>query len=375
VRPLAADPRLLDLQRAIAARVRRFRHVPVESWLLAQRDPTAVDLFSTRTQASFFRAQLSAQIALRAHRLLDLPAFLLAASANSEVHLSYLPCLLSLLTTTGRYIEEWVRVFYAIVWIDSDHQWMRFHFEREDVTLHASHIRQLFGFSKSSTRLHSMCYGSSDPPRRPHNGVAPATTHVAALFRPPFTDGSQRSPADFTPAAKYLYQVMRRTLLPRMGYREATTHIQLWLLGALISHSEFDIIDFLICEIEDTILDGLRARRQLPYAHYLYYIFTQLIRPPQFQGTLEASHLQFGSYHPAHEDPFLVPDTQAEDEAFRQFKTQGTTVVDDDDDYDDDFGIPPLPPMPPRSHDHEAGSSSAAPAAPPAIDPGLAAIL
>jgi hypothetical protein len=48
---------------------------------------------------------------------------------------------------------------------------------------------------------------------------------------------------------------MRRTLLPRMGYREATTHIQLWLLGALISHSEFDVVDFLICEIEDTVLD------------------------------------------------------------------------------------------------------------------------
>jgi hypothetical protein len=52
---------------------------------------------------------------------------------------------------------------------------------------------------------------------------------------------------------------MRQTLLPWMGYREAATHIQLWLLGALVSHSEFDVVDFLICEIEDTILDGLRA--------------------------------------------------------------------------------------------------------------------
>jgi hypothetical protein len=91
MRPLAADPRLLDLQRATAAQVRRFRHVPVESWLPAQRDPAAADLFSTKTQESFFRAQLSAQIALRAHRLLDLPAFMLASGADSEVHLSCLP--------------------------------------------------------------------------------------------------------------------------------------------------------------------------------------------------------------------------------------------------------------------------------------------
>jgi hypothetical protein len=141
VRPLAADPRVFDLQRATAARVRRFRYVPVESWLPAQRDPAAVDLFSTRIQESFFRAQMSAQIALRVHRLLDLPTFLLAAGADSKVHLSYLPGLLTLLSTSGRYVEEWVRVFYASVWIDPDHHWMRFHFEREDVTIHASQIR------------------------------------------------------------------------------------------------------------------------------------------------------------------------------------------------------------------------------------------
>jgi hypothetical protein len=35
VRPLATNPQLFDLQRATAARVRRFRYVPVESWLPA----------------------------------------------------------------------------------------------------------------------------------------------------------------------------------------------------------------------------------------------------------------------------------------------------------------------------------------------------
>jgi hypothetical protein len=119
----------------------------------------------------------------------------------------------------------------------------------------------------------------------------------------------------------------------------------------------------------------MRARRQLPYAHYLCHIFAQLIRPPQFQGTLEASHLVFGSYRPAPEDPVPasapVFDSQAEDAALHQFEAQDAAVD------DDDFGIPPPPPppMPPRSHDHEAGSSSATLAAPPAIDPALASIL
>jgi hypothetical protein len=62
----------------------------METWLPAQRDPAVVDLFSTQIQESFSRAQMSAQIALRVHRLLDIPAFLLANGADSEVHLSYL---------------------------------------------------------------------------------------------------------------------------------------------------------------------------------------------------------------------------------------------------------------------------------------------
>jgi hypothetical protein len=142
VRPLATDPRLFDLQRATAARVHRFRHVPVETWLPAQRDLAAVDLF---------RAQMSAQIALRVHRLLDLPAFLLAVGADSEVHLSYLPRLLTLLTTSGRYVEEWVRVFYATVWIDPDHQWMRFRLSKR--MLHFMPVRSVSYLDSMSHRL------------------------------------------------------------------------------------------------------------------------------------------------------------------------------------------------------------------------------
>jgi hypothetical protein len=121
----------------------------------------------------------------------------------------------------------------------------------------------------------------------------------------------------------------------------------------------------------------MRARRQLPYAHYLCHIFAQLIRPPQFQGTLEASRLVFGSYRPAPEAPVPasapVFDTQAEDAALHQFEAQDAAVDDDDDDFGNQ--PPPPPPMPPRSHDHEVGSSSGTPVAPPVIDPALASIL
>jgi hypothetical protein len=90
------------------------------------------------------------------------------------------------------------------------------------------------------------------------------------------------------------------------------------------------MVDFLICEIEDIVFDGLCARHQLLYSHYLCHIFAQLIWPPQFQATLEAPLLQFGFYRPAPEDTVPAPaptsDIKVEDEAIRQFEDQGVVA-------------------------------------------------
>jgi hypothetical protein len=69
-------------------------------------------------------------------------------------------------------------------------------------------------------RFHSLCYGSVDPPHRPHDGVTPATAHVSALFylySQMDQDGLHHSSQ--VPA------LMSQTLLPRMGYKESATHI------------------------------------------------------------------------------------------------------------------------------------------------------
>jgi hypothetical protein len=76
--------------------------------------------------------------------------------------------------------------------------------------LRDSQIIELFGLLQSSTRIHSLCYGSVDPPRRPHSGIAPPMAHVLALFRPPFTDRLRRSPTNFTIVAQVLQDLMRR---------------------------------------------------------------------------------------------------------------------------------------------------------------------
>jgi hypothetical protein len=65
---------------------------------------------------------------------------------------------------------------------------------------------------------------------------------------------------------------MRRTLLPRLGYREGLTHMQLWVVHHLISQTQFDLWDLMLCEMEDTLAEGFKGHRQLPYAHWICFI-------------------------------------------------------------------------------------------------------
>ena len=95
----------------------------------------------------------------------------------------------------------------------------------------------------------------------------PPTDLVRHCFIEPFGEGSRRNPSDLNPTARVLQAIMRRTLLPRMGYREGLTRIQLWLINSLMQQIVFDIWDLILSEMEDTIAEGFRGHKQLSYAH------------------------------------------------------------------------------------------------------------
>src|SRR5438105_6894243 len=82
----------------------------------------------------------------------------------------------------------------------------------------------------------------------------------------------QRHPLLLTPAARVVQRAIRRALLPRSGYAEALTAPQQWLLSYIFHQMPFDIVDLLLCEMEDIIFDGVRVRRQLAYGHFIYHI-------------------------------------------------------------------------------------------------------
>ena len=94
---------------------------------------------------------------------------------------------------------------------------------------------------------------------------------------------------------------MRRTLLPKMGYREGLTRIQLWLLNALMQQTVFDVWDLILSEMEDTIAEGFKGRRQLPYAHWITFLILKAVqvRTPEMVAEYRGATIEFPAYNMA----------------------------------------------------------------------------
>ena len=60
--------------------------------------------------------------------------------------------------------------------------------------------------------------------------------------------------------------------LPRGVHKPAAL-----LLLHILTHEPFDIVDFIIAEIEDVITDGMGVVRQFPYAHWISYICSMIM--------------------------------------------------------------------------------------------------
>ena len=129
----------------------------------------------------------------------------------------------------------------------------------------------------------------------------PPTDLVRHCFKEPFGEGSRRNPCDLTPTAQVLEAIMRRTLLPRIGYKEGLTRIQLWLLNALMQQTVFDVWDLLLSEMDDTIAEGFKGHRQLPYAHWITFIILKAVtvRSPEMVAEYRGATTKFPAYNMA----------------------------------------------------------------------------
>ena len=299
-----------------------------------------------------------------------------------------------MLALPGTYVEEWVHELYASVWVAPDHSYIHYALAGTDYRVTAQRDREVLRLIAYATRIHELCYGNFEPPRRPHGGSLPSVDFVAPCFCQPFDEGSSRTVGDLTRPARILNFVMRKTLFPMTGYRDGFTRIQQWLIAHLFSQRPFDLWDLIVSDIEDTKAEGFRGRHQLPYAHWITLIILRARPEPlpaDLQRELTDADTVFPHYDPcqmlrAHHDlrappPPPTPRGQVpppSPRATRSSRAVPETEEDQDiaigavvdaeaeeefefasDSSDDDYRLP-IPDLPPRQHDHEVGGSSSA---------------
>ena len=61
----------------------------------------------------------------------------------------------------------------------------------------------------------------------------------------------------------------------------------------------FDIWDLLLLEMEDTIAEGFKGRRQLPYAHWVTFLMLKSVqvRTPEMVAEYKATTTEFPTYN------------------------------------------------------------------------------
>ena len=192
-----------------------------------------------------------------------------------EPFFSQLPGVLDMLILRHRYVEEWVRVFYATLYIEHDRERIQFMFQGWIYRFTRAKVAELLELQLHDTRLHSVVYGQLGPPRRAQQGgTTPSLEDVTPVFAPRFT---ARVTSQLRPLAAVLYRIIGHTLLPRAGARESVTSLQQRVLATLVCREQFCVVDFMIAEMEDAITMGFKANTTvLPYASYISYMLSRI---------------------------------------------------------------------------------------------------
>jgi hypothetical protein len=357
--------------------------VQEEEWFPVTRDSRVDRRFWTLLQASFYETYQRRGHRIFPHRVLDWVSLRTAAGgADVREHFEHfrgLPRLLSI--ERNRYIEDWVRVFYATAWIAPERRAVHFMFGGQVFGLSRATLAGILGVDLVDVSLHEMVYGDADPPRRAMiGGIAPSHEAISQCFRQPFPASYARVPSLLTPEAYAVHMALRRTLLPRSGYPEGFTGLQQLLLLHILTHEPFDIVDFILAEIEDVITDGMGVVRQFPYAHWISFICSMIVPA---ESPVSAVYRQdevpwFPVYRPTAPSDRrrgrqadraamaqLAPEVQArvaqEDEALLAAEAQlpggedeiHWSDLESDSSEDEEYFPAPAP----ASHDHEAGGS------------------
>ena len=100
-------------------------------------------------------------------------------------HLTYMLGLLDLLARLHEYVLDWVKIFFATLWIPRGWQYIEFMFRGDCHRLYREEIVEALGVHLvPTTQVHEVCYPRAVPPRRAlASGMHPPVKIVSILFR------------------------------------------------------------------------------------------------------------------------------------------------------------------------------------------------
>ena len=126
---------------------------------------------------------------------------------------------------------------------------------------------------------------------------------VLHLFRGTLTADTPQTPDRLRLEFHILLQCLRRTLIPKAGYKEGLTALQQSVLTCISLEHDIDIVDLIIAEMEDVIVDGMPTKRHMPYAHWITKLLIQLGEPDAPTRDLyRDTRTRFLDYRPALRD-------------------------------------------------------------------------
>jgi hypothetical protein len=222
-----------------------------------------------------------------------------AAAAGEPIlpFFDYQRGLADLVSRRSCYVPDWVRVFYATVYVEADRLSPRFMFMGHQHRLTTEGIADLLLVDLHDDSIHYLAYPDVEPPRRAHSPVLPSDEEISFLFPQPFLPGTPRTPDRLIREAYVVHYALWRSVLCRMGNAESLTGVHQWLLMYVMAKRPFDIVDIMISEIEDAIMDGIGMTRHQPFAHWISWLLSCL-GAQRYVGMLGQSKFVFQTYRP-----------------------------------------------------------------------------
>jgi hypothetical protein len=104
-----------------------LRCVDLDVWFPRDRQ-LGIEYFHTTLHEFFFRAYMETSIVFGPHRVVSVEDIIRVAGEQIHPHLTYLPGLVDLIGKSRKYVQSWIREFYATVLIDPNHDYIEFSF-------------------------------------------------------------------------------------------------------------------------------------------------------------------------------------------------------------------------------------------------------